>query len=398
MNPVEETYQRFTRLRQAALTVGIIALVISAVGFALADKTQFFRSYHYAYMVWMCLTLGMFGLTLLHHTVRGSWGLPILRFLEAGAATLPLMLLLFLPVLAGMAELYPWARPEVVQANEHLQHKTGYLNVPFFVVRSVVYFVIWIALATVLRRSSLKQDETGDATLLQQRMNIGAPGLVLFVLTVTFAMIDWVMSLEPLWQSSIYGAWFIVGQGLSAFAFSTTVLLIVACHKPFADVVTPKLTRDLGNLTFAFVILWAYTSFSQFLIMWSANLPEEIVYYVKRNQNGWQYVSAVLTVGQFFLPFLLLLSSRVKRYTGLLLKVMVFILVMRVVDLFWIIQPAFGMEALRVHWLDLTLLAGIGGLWLAWFAMQVCAAPLLPRHDPRFQEAWLYEHSTSPVA
>lgn len=398
MNPVEETYQRFVRLRQTALMVGIIAVLISVVGFALAGKTQFFRSYHYAYMVWMCLTLGMFGLTLLHHTVRGSWGLPILRFLEAGTATLPLMLVLFLPVLVGMLDLYPWARPEVVQANEHLQHKTGYLNVPFFVVRSAIYFAIWIALATVLRRSSLKQDETGDATLLQQRMNIGAPGLVLFVLTVTFAMIDWVMSLEPLWQSSIYGAWFIVGQGLSAFAFSTTVLLIVACHKPFADVVTPKLTRDLGNLTFAFVILWAYTSFSQFLIMWSANLPEEIVYYVKRNQNGWQYVSAVLTVGQFFLPFLLLLSSRVKRYTGLLLKVMVFILVMRVVDLFWIIQPAFGMEALRVHWLDLTLLAGIGGLWLAWFAMQVCAAPLLPRHDPRFQEAWLYEHSTSSVA
>jgi len=398
MNPVEETYQRFARLRQTALTVGILALLVSAVGFALAGKTQFFRSYHYAYMVWMCLTLGMFGLTLLHHTVRGSWGLPILRFLEAGASSLPLMLVLFLPVLVGMSALYPWARPEVVQANEHLQHKTGYLNVPFFVARSAVYFAVWIALATALRRSSLRQDETGDATLLQKRTNLSAPGLVLFVLTVSFAMIDWVMSLEPLWQSSIYGAWFIVGQGLSAFAFSTAVLLIAARHKPFADVVTPKLTRDLGNLTFTFVILWAYTSFSQFLIMWSANLPEEVVYYVKRNQHGWQYLSAVLTVGQFFLPFLLLLSSRVKRYNGLLLRVMVFILVMRVVDLFWIIQPAFGLEAPRVHWLDITLLAGIGGLWLAWFAQQVCTAPLLPRHDPRLQEAWLYEHSASPIA
>lgn len=398
MNPVQETYQRFARLSQTALAVGIVALLVSAAGFALAGKTQFFRSYHYAYIVWMCLTLGTFGLTLLHHTVRGSWGLPILRFLEAGAATLPLMLVLFLPVLAGLSELYPWARPEVVQANEHLQHKTGYLNVPFFVVRSAVYFAVWIVLATVLRRSSLKQDETGDATLLQQRMNIGAPGLVLFVLTVTFAMIDWVMSLEPLWQSSIYGAWFIVGQGLSAFAFSTTVLLIVARHKPFADVVNPKLTRDLGNLTFAFVILWAYTSVSQFLIMWSANLPEEIVYYLKRNQGGWQYISATLILLQFFLPFLLLLSSRVKRYSGLLLKVMVFILVMRVVDLFWIVQPAFGLKSPRVHWLDVTLLAGIGGLWLWWFARQVCAAPLLPRHDPRLQEAWLYEHGASSVA
>jgi len=286
----------------------------------------------------------------------------------------------------------------VVQANEQLQHKTGYLNLPFFVVRAAIYFAIWIGLARVLRKWSLQQDMTEDPSLAQKRMNLSAPGMVLFVLTVTFAMIDWVMSLEPLWQSSIYGAWFIVGQGLSAFAFSTTVLLIAARHKPFADVVNPKLTRDLGNLTFAFVILWAYTSFSQFLIMWSANLPEEIVYYVKRNQGGWQYLSAALTVLQFFLPFLLLLSSRVKRYAGLLLKVMVFILVMRVVDLFWIIQPAFGHETLRVHWLDITLLAGIGGLWLAWFAQQVCSAPLLPRHDSRLQEAWLYERSASTVA
>ncbi len=398
MNPVEETYQRFARLRQTALTVGILALLVSAGGYAIAGKTQFYRSYHFAYMVWMCLTLGMFGLTLLHHTVRGSWGLPILRFLEAGASTLPLMLVLFLPIVAGMSVLYPWAQPEVVQASEHLQHKTGYLNTPFFLIRSAVYFAIWIALATALRRSSLKQDETGDATLLQKRTNLSAPGLVLFVLTVTFAMIDWVMTLEPLWQSSIYGAWFIVGQGLSAFAFSTVVLLIAGRHKPFADVITPKLTRDLGNLTFAFVILWAYTSVSQFLIMWSANLPEEIVYYVKRNQGGWQYLSAGLTVLQFFVPFLLLLSSRVKRYAHLLLRVMLFILVMRVVDLFWIIQPAFGVETLRVHWLDITLLAGIGGVWLAWFAQQVCSAPLLARHDSRLQEAWLYEPRASTVA
>ena len=398
MNPVEETYQRFARLRQTALTVGIVALLVSVVGFGVAGKTQFFRSYHYAYIVWLCLTLGMFGLTLLHHAVRGSWGLPILRFLEAGTATLPLMLVLFLPILAGMRELFPWTRPEVLQASEHLQHKTGYLNVPFFLARSALYFAVWIALASALRRSSLKQDETGDHTQAQKRTNLSAPGLVLFVLTVTFAMIDWVMTLEPLWQSSIYGAWFIVGQGLSAFAFSTVVLLLAGRHKPFADVINPKLTRDLGNLTFAFVVLWAYTSVSQFLIMWSANLPEEIVYYIKRNEGGWQYLSGGLVVFQFLAPFLLLLSSRVKRYTNLLLRVMVFILVMRVVDLFWIIQPAYGIPTLRVHWLDISLLAGIGGLWLAWFAQQVCAAPLLPRHDPRLQEAWTYERRASSVA
>lgn len=397
MNAVEETYQRFARLRRTGLTVGIVALLASVGGFVVAGETQFFRSYHYAYIVWICLTLGMFGLTLLHHAVRGSWGLPILRFLEAGAATLPLMLVLFLPILAGMSELYPWTRPEVVRANEHLQHKTGYLNVPFFIARSAVYFALWIGLATVLRRSSLQQDESDDSSLAQKRTNLSAPGLVLFVLTVTFAMIDWVMTLEPLWQSSIYGAWFIVGQGLSAFAFSTTVLLLAARHKPFADVVNAKLLRDLGNLTFAFVLLWAYMSVSQLVIMWSANIPEEVVYYAKRNQGGWQYLSVGLILFQFLVPFLLLLSSRIKRYSGMLLKVMVLILVMRLVDLFWIIQPGTGVQSLRVHWLDITLLVGIGGLWLASFAHQVCAAPLLPRHDPRLQEAWLYEHSASTV-
>lgn len=398
MNPVQETVARFAALRQKALVAGIIALLISVAGFALAGRTQFFQSYLYAYMVWMCLTLGLFGLTLLHHTVRGSWGLPVLRFLEAGAAALPLMLVLFVPVAVGIADLYPWAKPEVVQADPYIQHKSGYLNVPFFLVRTAVYFAVWILLARVLRRLSLQQDVTEDLSLAQRRVNLSAPGLVLFVLTVSFAMIDWVMSLEPKWYSSIYGAWFIVGQGLSAFAFSTAVLLLAARHKPFADVVTPKLTRDLGNLTFAFVILWAYTSISQYLIIWSANLPDEIVYYIRRNQGGWQYLSGALVVLQFFLPFLILLSSRVKRYASLLLRVMVFILVMRVIDLFWIIVPAFGRETLSVHWLDVTLLVGIGGLWLAWFAHQACAAPLLPRHDSRLQEAWLYEHSASTVA
>lgn len=398
MNPVQETVVRFASLRQKALVVGIVALLGGAIGFATAGRTQFFQSYFYAYMVWMCLTLGLFGLTLLHHTVRGSWGLPVLRFFEAGTATLPLMLLLFVPVIAGIADLYPWAKPEVVQADKYIQHKSGYLNVPFFLARTAIYFAIWILLSRMLRALSLKQDETEDPSLARRRTNLSAPGLVLFVLTVSFAMIDWVMSLEPKWYSSIYGAWFIVGQGLSALAFSTTVLLLAARHKPFADVVNPKLTRDLGNLTFAFVILWAYTSISQYLIIWSANLPDEIVYYIKRNQGGWQYLSASLVVLQFFLPFLILLSSRVKRYANLLLRVMVFILVMRAVDLFWIIVPAFGRQALSVHWLDVTLLVGIGGLWLAWFAHQVCAAPLLPRHDSRLQEAWLYEHSASTVA
>jgi hypothetical protein len=385
-------------LQRIAFSVGIAAAIASLGGLLVAGKTQFFQSYHFAYMVWVCLTLGTFGLTLLHHTVRGIWSLPVLRFAEAGAATLPLMLLLFVPIVIGLSDIYPWARAEVVLANEHLQHKTLYLNVPFFLVRAAVYFAVWIGLASILRRWSLQQDQTQDETLAQKRTNLSAPGLVLFVLTVTFAMFDWSMSLEPLWQSAIYGAWFIVGQGLSALAFLTVVLLLAARHKPFADVLTPKLMRDLGNMTFAFVILWAYTSISQYLIIWSANLPEEIVYYVKRNQGGWQYLSAGLIVLQFFLPFLILLSSRVKRYSSLLLRVMLFILVMRVVDLFWIITPAFGRQTLQVHWLDVTLLATIGGFWLAWFARQVRAAPLLARHDTRLQEAWQYEYSAPSPA
>ena len=398
MIAVQETYARFMHLQRIAFSVGIPAAIASLGGLLVAGKTQFFQSYHFAYMVWVCLTLGTFGLTLLHHTVRGIWSLPVLRFAEAGAATLPLMLLLFVPIVIGLSDIYPWARAEVVLANEHLQHKTLYLNVPFFLVRAAVYFAVWIGLASILRRWSLQQDQTQDETLAQKRTNLSAPGLVLFVLTVTFAMFDWSMSLEPLWQSAIYGAWFIVGQGLSALAFLTVVLLLAARHKPFADVLTPKLMRDLGNMTFAFVILWAYTSISQYLIIWSANLPEEIVYYVKRNQGGWQYLSAGLIVLQFFLPFLILLSSRVKRYSSLLLRVMLFILVMRVVDLFWIITPAFGRQTLQVHWLDVTLLATIGGFWLAWFARQVRAAPLLARHDTRLQEAWQYEYSAPSPA
>ena len=372
----------FRRIQRGALIAGVVGLVLCVIG-ALFDLDQFFQSYLWAYLFWLGIAAGCFGIMLLQHLAGGRWGVVIRRFLESGAMTLPLMALLFIPLLFGLQSLYVWARPEAVQADEILQHKQPYLNVPFFIIRALLYFAIWSGLALLLNRWSLQQDRTADPNLSRRFRLLSGPGLVIYMLTMTFASFDWAMSLDPHWYSTIYGALFIIGQGLTTLAFVITVAAFLSDSKPLSEVATADLFNDLGNLLLAFVMLWAYMSFSQFLIIWSGNLPEEVVWYIERTTGGWAWIPPFLIIFHFALPFLLLLLRSTKRRPRVLARVAVFVILVHLVNLFWLVMPAFHPDGLHVHWLDLAAPVGIGGLWITAFLWVLQRRPLLPLHDDR---------------
>lgn len=371
------------------VAAGAICAVAGLGALALAfsqGRTVALQSYHFGFIFWICMTLGCFGLTLLHHAVRGSWGLSILRLMEAGGSGMSFlaMAVLFLPIVFGAGDLYVWADPAAVRADEVLQHKSGYLNLGFFALRAAVYFIIWALIAYLLRRSTLRQDRTGDLAEQQYRTNLGTPAIVFFVLSVTFAVTDWVMSLDPRWSSTIYGFWFVIGQALMALAFGTIVVTLSARRRPYSEIVSPQLTRDLGNMMFTCTMVWAYFTLSQFLITWSGNLPEFITYYVRRRTAEWNYLGAFNVIAQFFIPWTLLLAPKVKARPGLLAAVAIWLLAMRLPDLLWNVVPFYGRA---VAWSDFAALVGIGGVWLIVFGLQLRRAPLLPVYDRRLQEA-----------
>jgi hypothetical protein len=346
----------------------------------------FFRAYLVAYVFWIGMPLGCLALLMLHHLVGGRWGFMIQRLLEAGVQTLPLMALLFIPLLFGLSDLYPWARPEVVAADSLLQQKAAYLNVPFFITRAAAYFAIWIVLGRLLTTWSLEQDRTANDTLTQKLQRLSGPGLMLYGLTVTFSAIDWMMSLEPKWYSTIFGMIFVVSYGLAALAFAIVAVHRVRDEAPLTQVISADRFHDLGNLLLALVMFWAYLNFSQFLLIWSENLAEEIPWYLHKIGGGWEWVAIALIVFQFSLPFILLLSRTTKRSSRILSQVALAILFMHWLDVFWIIAPSFYPARFQVHWLQIVAPIGIGGLWLAVFLGYLKARALWPLHDPRFEE------------
>ncbi|RMF65916.1 MAG: hypothetical protein D6743_07220 [Calditrichaeota bacterium] len=382
--------QQLNGLQRKALVVGVLGLAFCGVG-AYLHPEQFFKSYLLGYMFWIGLALGSLALLALHHLVGGGWGFSIQRLLESSTRTLPLLAILFIPFVFGMRELYSWARPEVVAADKLLQHKSLYLNVPFFWIRAAGYFGVWLVLAFFLNRWSGELDKSGEIKLCHRMRTLSGPTILLYVLTLTFASIDWVMSLDAHWFSTIFGFMFVVGQAVLTMAFVIVVLGRLAPHKPLSDLVETKHFHDLGNLLMAFIMLWAYISFSQFLIIWSGNLPEEIPWYLDRMHGGWQWIALLIVLFHFAVPFILLLSRRNKRRLEILSKVALALIFMRMVDLFWIVVPNFHPDGIRVHWLDAAALVGIGGLWLALFVRQLKSRPLLPLQDPRLQEVFQHE-------
>jgi len=368
-----------------ALLVGVSGLLLALVGL-LFDRQQFLRSYLFAYLFWTGMALGCLAILLLHHTVGGKWGMVIRRMCEAGARTLPYMLVLLIPVLVSLPTLYIWARPEAAH-DANIQAKAAYLNIPGVIIRAVIYFSVWTFYAYRLSKWSADQDVSGDERLIDKMRSLSAPGLVVFVFVTTFAFIDWVMSLEPHWFSTIYGVMFLIGQVLESFAFMIALVIVLSQRAPLREYVTKQHLHDLGNLMFAFMVLWAYLSFSQFLIIWSGNLPEEIPWYLRRLRGGWGWVAVTLVIFHFAIPFALLIMRGVKRHANRLFKVCILMLAIRVVDVYWVVEPAFYNQRIKIHWLDFVTPVAIGGLWLAGFFWQLKSRPLVPLRDPRLEGA-----------
>lgn len=378
------------RIQSRALPIGLVLLAASIIA-GVFSPDQFYFSYLLGYVFVLNIALGCFALVMVQHLSGGNWGVLTRRLLEAGMMTLPLLAVLFIPILFGMHALYPWTSPHVVATDRMVRDKTLYLNETFFIVRYVCYFVIWIAIAFVLRKWSIEQDRNPTAALGRKLQRLSGGGLVVYGITLTFAVTDWIMSLVPHWFSTIFGMIFMCGQGLSAFSFVIAMIWWLSKRDPLRTILSRKQLIDLGNLMLAFVILWTYMSFSQFLLIWAGNLPEEITWFVPRMSYGWELVGILLLVFHFFVPFFLLLSREIKGRVARVGMLAIALIAFRWIDIYWMVAPAQHAH-LHLSWMDIALPLGIGGIWLAAWTRALQRQPLLPLGDPLLHQALQYGH------
>jgi hypothetical protein len=368
------------RVLRASLIAGAVCLIVCIIG-AFFDPAQFFRAYLASCMLYVGIGLGCLAILMLYYVTGGAWGFVIRRFLEAGTRTLPLLALYIVPVGCGLGYLYPWARAEEVAADPGLQHKQIYLNVPFWWGRMVLFFAVWLALAFFLNAWSRRQEETGDARYAWRLETLSGAGLVAYGMSMHFAAIDWIMSLQPPFRSSIFGPVVAAGQVLTALAVVLIVLTRLVPRALLDEALSGKVLNDLGNLLLAFVIIWAYLVFFEFMLIWIANLPFEVMWYLDRSHGGWQWVAWALFLFHFAVPFFLLLARAIKQNLATLAGVAGLLLLMHLVFLDWQILPAFRTTSLAEHWMDFLMPVGLGGIWFAYYVWQFQRRPLLPLHD-----------------
>jgi hypothetical protein len=371
--------------RTRFLVIGAVALLLCIVG-GVFNADQFYRSYIWCYMFYIGLALGCTALLMLQYLTGGAWGVVIRRPCEAASRTLWVLLFLFIPIVIGIPHLYQWSHADIVAHDPVLQHKHIYLNAPFFRARAAIYFAGWNLIVLALWKWSGDQDG-GDTRAGGRLEAISGPGLIFFGFSVTFMAIDWILSINPHWFSTIFGLLLIAGEALSALAFLICLLVILSSRPPLADVLTHRHLHDIGKLLLALVMVWAYFSYSQLLVIWSGNLPEEIPWYLNRFAGGWQYIGIALVLLHFALPFALLLSRDLKRDFKLLRAVALLVIAMRFVDLYWMVAPDFHPGHFTVSWMDFLMPIGLGGIWLALFLWQLPLRPLLPLGDPHLEEA-----------
>ena len=385
----------FSRYQSRALIVGVggLVLLLSSV---LIDRKLFFQTYLVGFTFWTGIAVGSLALLMLQHMTGGGWGLVIRRVLEAASRTLPLSVLLFIPIIIGSHSLYEWTDPEVLETHPVVKFKEPYLNLPFFTARAAIYFGIWLLLAFLLNKWSIEQDRTGDRKFAKNMRVLSGPGMVLLIFSVSFAAIDWFMSLDAEWFSTIYGLIFVASWSLSALAFVIAVMAWLSKDDPLNRIVAPLHFHDLGKLLLALVMLWAYFAFSQFLIIWSGNLPEEIAYYLVRTHAVWGAIIVTITILHFGAPFLFLLSRDLKRDPHKLVLVAGLVLIMRVIDLLWLFLPAFTHEQFSFKHLVYALIApiAIGGFWFWFFFWQLGNRALIPINDPQFESVMEQQHAS----
>jgi hypothetical protein len=364
--------------------VGGLGLLLCVAGY-FANRAEFFQSYLFAFQYWGGFAFGGLAVLLINNVTGGKWGVTIRRLLEAKMRTMPVVFILFLPILLGIPYLYPLAN-DIIHVNKVVQHKAPYLNTRFFVIRVFIYFAIWILIGMRIQKMNDRQDETGDPSLVVRLRQFSAPSLLAFTLTGTLAFIDWILSTDPEFYSTVFGALILIGDVLQTFALSIIVLILISREDRFGARIGPKILHDLGNLMFAFTIFWAYLSASQLIIIWPADLPQEIGYYLLRTRGFWRYLTWALGLSMFAIPFLALLSQNRKRDPKRLIRVAAWILLARLLDVFWVVEPTFRNKGFALYWTDFAAFFGVGGIWLFVYLGQLRRRPLLPLRDPRLPE------------
>jgi hypothetical protein len=374
--PLDEMKAGLDRLLRMALVIALVGGMLYLLGFFLVGPFLFFQTYLFAFMFCLEFSLGALVLFLLYLLVNGGWGMVIRRIVEAASRTIWVMALLFIPLLFGLVYLYPWSRPEIVAADYLLAHKTPYLNTPFFVIRAVLYFAIWMILTYKIGGWARSPEYATTVALRRRLQRSAAFGLIIAAVTITFASIDWMMSLQYDWYSAIYGLLVLSGQVLGSLAFALLLTPLLARYHPLSAIITRRHYRDLGAVMLSVVLFWAYIAYSQYVIIWAGNLPFETTWYLNRSDGGWLWVGILIIVVQFALPFLALLSVNAKRNPRVLMGVGAIVIGMRLIDYFWHVAPAFRPGNLYIHWLDLVAPIALGAVWLAAFTWHLKRTPL----------------------
>lgn len=391
MNANGSLPQIFYRVQAKALLVGVVALALGLLGWIIpSQRDAFFRAYLFAWIFWFGMSLGPLAWVMMHHMMGAYWSRTIQRPAEAASLNLWLMAVLFLPILCGLKYLYPWAWPVLVHADPVLINKRAYLNPGAFALRSLAYFAIWIFMATMLAGWSRRYDQSREYAVAKRMRAMSAAGILIFVLTLTLACVDWLMSRDARWFSSIFGFIMSVGSAFSGLLFAILVLTILMKQEPLKSYVTEQMLNDLGNLVFTLVILWAYLNFAQFLISWSGNIRDEVHWFRQRTEGWYGFIACVLLIFHFFFPFFLLLGKQNKRKPEVLMRVAIFLLVLRILDMYWLVipmrfahpvpgDPSAPMVEVGTgrSWLNPVLLIGMGGIWLFFFVWQLNARPVL---------------------
>jgi hypothetical protein len=366
------------------LIIGIIALILGLIGYFL-DSKQFFHSYLVAFIFWCTIGLGGLFFVMIHYLTNATWSVVVRRIAENIMAVLPIMAIFAVPILFGAGDLYRWSHAEIVQADNLLKGKSPYLNISFFIVRLAIYFAVWIFLGRYLYKISLRQDKGHHESLLRKAVKICPPGMILFAVTLTFFSFDLLMSLDSHWYSTIFGAYIFAGSFLSLLAFLTLNIIIIRNKGALKNVITSEHFHDLGKLTFAFIIFWGYMAFSQYFLIWYANIPEETVWFLHRWDGSWKIISLILVFGHFVIPFFVLFPMAAKRNLAVMRIIAIWILLMHWIDIYWIVMPSLHQHGIRFSWMDLTALAGIGGFFLWRFMRLLSSNPLVPIKDPRLK-------------
>jgi hypothetical protein len=378
----------------AAIAVGGLGLIASGAAIAMGEelRRQFFFSYLVAFMLCLTIALGALFFTIIHHLTRATWSTGLRRIAENLASTLPVLAVLFLPILLGLHDLYHWSHEAVPAQDPLIRHKSGYLSTSFWIIRAVVFFGVWTAIALFFRRNSVKQDETGD-TALTFKMRKWAPvSTLVFALSISFAGFDWMMSLDPHWFSTMFGVWTFAGSMVSFFAALGLASLWLTKKGALTKTLTVGNFHDIGKLMFGFIVFWAYISFSQYYLIWYANIPEETAWYLHRMHEGWDNIFSLIIAGHFILPFALLMSRHMKRRRAVLGLACGWMVLMHWVDLYYVIMPTLQ-HHLHFHWLDVTTVVGVGGVFIAFFVRQFGKDAAVAHRDPQLVASMEYDNA-----